>query len=438
MSGGKSAKILITVSMLTLIVIPLFVYISGAQTKGPQSPLIQELMNINWNERHHIEFYGWLLNSLAEAYPRFAKTYSIGHSWREQPIWCIEMSSPRGAKGKVEVAVLGNIHGGEQESGEAAAYVAWWLLTYYDRNSTAKYILDNFIVYVVPVINPDGYEQSFLYSCRSNFRPIDKNGDGVCCNDPYYDTNGDGIIARVYIGAPDSTPGERVYLGMESRDFDNNGIPGDDPKHSGIDLNRNFDYMWNRLDIDETPMIGAKTSVAIGGPDAASEPEVKAIQNFLASHNIKSLSTLHTGEQSVLWPWCYNPESPPDAAFMEKTAKAMAEAFSARTGREYYYMQSYYDYPTTAELIDWSYGRLGIYSYTIEVYAAGTGKYHWGNPTPPSQWVYMGHWEKWDNVWFRNTPKTMLPYGDQELICQGNLEATIVMFKSVAPTHAVP
>jgi hypothetical protein len=223
---------------------------------------------------------------------------------------------------------------------------------------------------------------------------------------------------------------------MESPDFDDNGIPGDDPKHSNIDLNRNFDYMWNRLDIDETPMIGSKTRT--GGPDAASEPEVRAVQDFLASHNIKSLATLHTGEQSVLWPWCYSPEPPADAAFMEKTAKAMAEAFSARTGRKYYCMQSYWDYPTTAELIDWSYGRLGIYSYTVEVYAPGTGEYQWGNPRPLPYWVYKGHWEKWDNVWFRITPKTVLPYGDQELICQGNLEAMLVMFMSVAPKPTKP
>jgi murein tripeptide amidase MpaA len=428
-------RLVLCVFMISIFLIPLVSTATTAQTK-PNTALINSLMDVNWNERHHIGFYDWLLHSLAEAYPKLARTYSIGHSWREQQIWCIEMSSPGGRNRKVGVAVIGNIHGGEQQSGEAAAYVAWWLLTKYESNSTARRILDNFVVYVIPVMNPDGYEQSFTYPCRSNLRPTDKNGDGIPFSDPYHDTNGDGIIARVYTGAPDSTPAQRVYLGMESPDYDNNNIPGDDAKDSGIDLNRNFDYMWERLDIDATPMIGAKTALSRAGPTAASEPEVQAIQNFLATHNIKSLETLHTGEQSVLWPWCYTADPPTDAAFMQQTAEAMAAAFSARTGRMYYTMQSYADYPTTAELIDWSYGRLGIYSYTVEVYAAGTGDYHWGNPVPSPQWVYMGHWQKWDNVWFRNTPPT--PLTDQEVICAGNLESTLVMFLSVAPKSMAP
>jgi murein tripeptide amidase MpaA len=207
---SKLIKFSAALSMLVLITVSAYLYAVGGASSTfetqAQSNLIQELMKIDWNERHHIEFYGWLLNSLAKAYPRYAKTYSIGHSWRERQLWCIEMSSEGGRHRKVEVAVFGNIHGGEQESGEAAAYVAWWLLTHYKSNSTARYILDNFIVYVVPVINPDGYEQSFLYSCRSNFRPIDKNGNGVCCDDPYYDTDGDGIIATVYTGGSRFNP----------------------------------------------------------------------------------------------------------------------------------------------------------------------------------------------------------------------------------------
>ena len=38
------------------------------------------LSNIDWNSRHHVEFYGELANELAAEYPDIAKTYSIGRS----------------------------------------------------------------------------------------------------------------------------------------------------------------------------------------------------------------------------------------------------------------------------------------------------------------------------------------------------------------------
>jgi len=407
----------------------------------PDPSIVNSLKNVNWDQRHHIDFYGVLLNNLSIAYPKLCKTYSIGHTWRERPLWCIEISDGDSRHKKVEVAVLGNIHGGEQESGESAAYVAWWLVMNSGTNKTAKKILEDYIVYVVPVINPDGYENSFLQGTRSNFRPVDHNGDTYPANDPYCDTNGDGIISTVYT----AVSGSNVSLGLEGKDFDNNKILSDDAKPSGIDLNRNFDYMWARYDPDATPQMGARLSFSSAGPDAASEPEVRAVQDFLASKHIKSLATLHTGEQSVLFPWCYTAEHPADFAFMNKTACEMAAAYSATTGPThggYYYMQSYADYPTAAELIDWSYGRLGIYSYTIEVIASGTGQYRWTTlPAAPYVWTYIGTWQPrppsgntWTQVWFRTRPIVpTVPPGEQHLVCQGLLAAVLVMFNSVAP-----
>ena len=408
------------------------------QNKEPKNEVPLEFMNWNLTKKPPLEFYDTLIQSIVKRYPNLAKAYVIGHSWRERKIWCIELTSNvKSKESKIPIAIIGNIHGNEWEAGLATIYTAWWFVVNYNYNITARKILDNYILYIIPILNPDGYNQGV----RTNLRPTDHNGDGVPFGDPPTDINGDGVISLMYTGTPDSKPEERKFLGYESPDFDNNGIPGDDPKQ-GVDLNRNFNYMWWRYDADT----GYGQARALAGPFPASEPEVQAIQRFLITHPVWALATLHTGELSVLWPWCYSPNPTEDHEFMESVALRMARAMTQVTGRGYYYTQSYYDYPTAAELIDWAYGRLHIHSYTVELYCPGTtppswvpmpypfGKPAiWGNPIPEDNWTYVGHLEKWDNVWLRtrgyDVIKDLAP-PDLELMLKGWIEASIVMIES--------
>ena len=46
-----------------------------------------------------------------------------------------------------------------------------------------KGLLDAYTIYVIPVINPDGYEQSFVINTRPNLRPQDANGDNIPFSD---------------------------------------------------------------------------------------------------------------------------------------------------------------------------------------------------------------------------------------------------------------
>lgn len=400
-----------------------------------------DLLDIDWDQRHNFEFHENLLQDLQKEYPKLAKTYSIGHSWREQDIWCIELTSnKKNINNKTKIAVFGNIHGDEQESGEAAAYTAWWLATNYNKDEKVNNILDNYVIYVIPIINPDGYEQSFIYPVRENLRPTDHNDNNLVFSDPYTDTNGDGIIAQVYTGAEDSKIDERKYIGMESPDWNKNGIPGDDPKNSDIDLNRTFDYMWNYIDVDSTPVQGGNAYTRAGN-NPASEPEIKAVQNFLIKNPVHAMVTLHTGIQCVLYPWCHTNEEPENVKFFKKVSTEMAQAFEETTGRKSYVNQSFNDYPTSAEMIDWTYGRLGIHSYTMEVYRSGKpiengrieGQCTWGNTLPEDEWIYMGDWNGIENVWFRNTSKAQMvgvAPPEQTLMLKGTKNAILKMIES--------
>ena len=360
-----------------------------------------DLAAIDWNARYTYAELEDQLQAIAETYPDVTELYPIGTTYQERTLWCMELTNPAIDKAdKTGVAVVANIHGGERESASSAMYFAWWLATE-SATEQVQQILDNYVVYIVPVINPDGYEQSFVYNTRPNLRPRDLNGDGTAFSDPYTDIDGDGCIATLYRGTADEQPDRKTTasFGMESPDWDGNGILGDDPRNSGIDMNRTFDYQWNRFDVDsvETGVIGANAWKSAGsGP--ATEPEVKAIQNFLLNNDIDAMATLHTGIQCVLYPWCYRAYDPEvdsdDILFMKETAAEMAAAFQETTGRGFYSMSSYEDYPTSAELIDYAYGRLNIHAYTIEVYSGGKSEdgsieaCKWENTLPEAKWVF--------------------------------------------------
>ena len=377
---------------LVCLALALSLLLSAAVAEGAQMP------EVDWNVRYSYAELEAQLQAIAAAKPEIAKLYPIGRSFQERALWCMELTDPETPEEeKTGVAVLANIHGGERESAASAMYFAWWLANESETEQVQQ-ILDNYVVYIVPVINPDGYEQSFVYNTRQNLRPRDLNGDGTPFSDPYADIDGDGYIATLYRGTADAQPDRRETpsFGMESPDWDKNGVLGDDPRNSGIDMNRTFDYQWNRFDI-ETGVIGANAWRSAGGAPA-SEPEIQAVQNFLLNNEINALATLHTGIQCVLYPWCYRPYDESvdfeDIPFMKEVAADMAAAYQDYTGRGFYSMSSYEDYPTSAELIDYAYGRLNIHAYTIEVYNGGKSEdgdvsaCKWENELPAEKWVF--------------------------------------------------
>lgn len=421
---------------------------------------------IDWNKRYTYAELEGQLQAMNKAVPDISTLYSIGSSWQERDLWCLELTNPKiDATKKTGIGVFANIHGGERESASSAMYTAWWFVCN-AKESYVKNLLDKYIIYVVPVINPDGYEQSFVNNNRSNLRPTDRNGDGVAFGDPYTDLNGDGYIATLYRGMATDQPSTKLpQFGMESRDWDQNGILGDDPRSSLIDMNRTFDYQWNRFDVEtqDTQVVG-NNSWSRAGDGPATEPEIKALQNFMAQKPMNALATLHTGIQCVLYPWCYRPydeAKEEDAAipFMKETAQKMADAYSKTTGRGFYTMSSYEDYPTSAEMIDYAYGTFGIHAYTIEVYSGGKSKdgniseCKWENTLPEPKWEFYTRQQlkemgldpntlcdadgkklgDSEGLWFYTSSAAQMVNKapeDQDIMVKGALESILTMIES--------
>lgn len=175
----------------------------------PDAPSdIPEGLDIDWNYRYTFAELESQLSQMAETYPDITALYSIGTSWQERDLWCLEITNKAiPAEEKTGIGVFANIHGGERESASSAMYTAWWL-TLCSGDDYVKGLLDSYIIYIIPVINPDGYEQSFVINNRPNLRPKDANGDNIPYSDPYTDIDGDGFIATLYRGKPTIHPRE--------------------------------------------------------------------------------------------------------------------------------------------------------------------------------------------------------------------------------------
>ena len=114
-----------------------------------------------------------------------------------------------------------------------------------------------------------------------------------------------------------------------------------------VDCNRDWGYMWNG-----------------NSPGAFSQLETRTMRDYIYNHRFVIQVSYHSGEEVVLYPWCYRAAHAPNyAAFLR-----LATTYSTSSGYpNLQYRQSYADYPTNGETIDYSYGADGTDALTMEI-----------------------------------------------------------------------
>eukprot|EP01113_Clastostelium_recurvatum_P006430 TRINITY_DN1289_c0_g1_i1.p1 TRINITY_DN1289_c0_g1~~TRINITY_DN1289_c0_g1_i1.p1 ORF type:complete len:496 (+),score=119.62 TRINITY_DN1289_c0_g1_i1:80-1567(+) len=111
--------------------------------------------------------------------PNITKKFSIGQTLNNRQIWGIEISDNAGVNEPLEpeFKLIGNIHGDEVVGRMILIYYIDYLCTNYgktdDKGTRVTNIIDNTHIYIIPSINPDGFERG----TRSNSRGIDLNRD---------------------------------------------------------------------------------------------------------------------------------------------------------------------------------------------------------------------------------------------------------------------
>ena len=141
------------------------------------------------------------------------------------------------------------------------------------------------------------------------------------------------------------------------------GEPGWGPTRvnaNHVDLNRDAGYMW--------------TGYYGSSPGPFSQPETKALRGFIISRNFNLLIDYHSGLQGIMYPWAYRPDDAPDNGELAFLANAY-DASSGYPAGQFAVSKGYDLYQTNGSFIEFTYGTLGINSFTVELFTgfSGTG-----------------------------------------------------------------
>ncbi|XP_029671098.1 carboxypeptidase B-like isoform X2 [Formica exsecta] len=282
----------------------------------PLSPEAQEELEgrkghrMEWTTYHRLADINGYLDYLAETYPDFCSVQTIGNSIEGRPLKVLRISN--GKSNAPAIWIDGGIHAREWISPASVTYIIDYLVEN-SENLEIDY-------YIMPVINPDGYEYTFTVDrlWRKNRR---KSGYAGC---------------------------------------------------SGVDLNRNFGYRWGgkgaSKDICRDTYSGAKPF---------SEPETDAIRNFfeISSANFKAYLSFHSYGQYILYPWGYDKRLPPDYVDLDNVGRQAATAMKKAGGAASVYTvgnSATTLYPASGGSDDWAKALLKLkYTYTIELRDTG-------------------------------------------------------------------
>ncbi len=274
-----------------------------------------------------------LMKSLAEQNPRLVQMLLIGRSVEGRPIYALRLTKdPRLARvyrHRPQVVFYACQHAREWITVAVALYIAHQLVSGYGVDTRITELLQRTEVYIVPVVNPDGYE----YTWTTN-RLWRKN--------------------RRYLGIIDGQP---VY---------------------GVDLNRNWGYEWGGEGSSSRPR-----SEIYRGPAPFSEPETYFLSRWMTSLPLlRATLDIHNYSQMVLWPWGYTSQLCPHDHVFRRVGLEMQSLIFSVHGRTYVAGPIYTTiYPASGNAVDWAYGVRGALAFAFEL--RDTGQY--GFLLPPDQ-----------------------------------------------------
>lgn len=317
---------------------------------------------------HTVEAHHQHLSDIASAHPDLAKTVTYGKSWKSAQgnggdpleVICItKISSGDCALSpnapKPRSVVIAAMHAREI----ATAEIAWnwidYLTSSYGKDDAVTALLDSTEVWVAPLTNPDG-------------RRISESGDA-----------------------------EPLLQRKNANDADGGSCatPPSATDQSGVDLNRNFSFGWGDGGASSSPC-----DQDYHGTQAASEPETQALQDLFRklfadrrgssptdaapADTTGTIITYHSYAGMVLYPWGNTDTAAPNHDKLAALAEKMASFnnYAAGTPAELLYT-------VTGSFDDFTYGDLGVATFTTELGASGSSC---DGFTPPYSCVESTFW----------------------------------------------
>ncbi|KYM95838.1 Carboxypeptidase D [Cyphomyrmex costatus] len=118
----------------------------------------------------HYEDLRRLFDSLANRYPNLARVLSIGKSVEGRELLVLEISENVGKRspGEPMVKYVANMHGDEVVGRQLLIILGQYLLDSYGKNDRITWLVNQTDIYLMPSMNPDGFEKSVEGKCDSN------------------------------------------------------------------------------------------------------------------------------------------------------------------------------------------------------------------------------------------------------------------------------
>lgn len=283
------------------------------------------------------------LDNMAAQYPDLiSPKYTLDNqTHNNRPVYWVRLSdNPTVNEDEPEILYTGMIHAREAIGMQLLIFYMYHLLENYATDPDVQYIVDNFELYFVPIVNMDGY----AYNIQLN------------------------------------PAGGGMWRKNRSQNSDGS---------YGVDINRNFAYMWGYNNSGSSPVPSDDT---YRGPSAASEPETQNLQNFCEQNEFVIALNYHSYSDLLLYPWGWSSTPCAHDAIFNAHAKIMTKENGYTYGPGNTTI-----YATNGGSDDWMYGEQTtkdlIYSYTPEVGDGSAG--FW---PPVSQIIPLCQENMWQNI----------------------------------------
>ena len=325
---------------------------------------------------------------LAEQHPGIMQVTALGktHEGRDIPLVVLTNTATGPDTEKPAFWIDANIHATELTASMAALYFIKKLAEGYGGDPKITRVLDEQAVYVVPRLNPDGAEWALAEKpkfIRSGTRPYplaekrdglheeDIDGDGRILQMRIPDPTGDWKVSehdpRLMIKrGPDEEGGTYYRLFAEGliENYDGHMIVRAPPLE-GLDFNRNF-----------PGDVAARRRAARRGRLPGSEPEIRAVVEFMAQHpNVFGALTFHTYSRAILRPFGTKADEQMDTDDLW-VFEAIGERGTALTGYPcvsvYHHFRYHPKEVITGVFDDWLFDHKGIFAFTVEMWDLAT------------------------------------------------------------------
>ncbi|XP_071439408.1 carboxypeptidase B-like [Hetaerina americana] len=305
------------------------------------------------------------IEHLSIAHPQLVQIINIGKSSEGLPLKVVKVSTGHGKdeepKQKPGFWIDGGTHAREWISPAASLYILKQLVENFKVN---RKIVEGIDWYVMPMVNPDGYEYSHTTD-RLWRKTRSKSSDAADEDDSAASGEASGRSAT----RRSRRRGARVFW----------------EQCEGVDINRNWDFHWGGRGASDDPC-----DETYSGSKPFSEPETRAIADFLMNNRdkFKVFISLHSYAQMWLLPWGFTKTAPDDYNDLMEMGRTAVDAIAKVGGTKYDIGgATSLLYHSSGGADDWAKGVAGIkYSYTVEL--RDTGNY--GFLLPASQIISTG------------------------------------------------